>query len=466
MALTATATLKVRADITTRLNLAHPKIFTAGFDRKNIFLWVRILNKTTEKLEKVLEIIKHTKWSGIIYCSSIKAVSEVYDYLQSQAISVGKYTGQMNSGEREIEQNAFMNDGYKVMVATNAFGMGIDKSNIRFIIHYNFPWSIESYYQEVGRAGRDGKQSIAMVIASYQDEKTQEYFIQNAHPTKEDIRKFYEYLYEWYSQWEGKWESILKTQYVMAKESGIQSDQLVSSIIKLLEKYGILEKWVLGSKLEEWFRGKGITLTQEKRVFAHILIDWKHQELLEKEAYDKLAHIKKMLFNSSCRKRYVLSYFGDEEDLKKIGKNCGMCDVCTGKVQQAPIKTSVHSEIIIWKKERTKKSSKSNTYQETLELFYEKKTPAQIAKIRDIGIQTIEDHLLELYTTKRLSFWEIATLVDLDHIKTVHEIVLKYFKGSVEKLKPVKEKCELLGMTKISYWEIKMTLAMMERREI
>lgn len=467
MALTATATEKVRADITTRLHLTKPQIFTAGFDRENIFLAVRILNKTVEKLDKAMEIINQIKGSGIIYCSSRKAVGEVYDHLQTRGISVWKYTWEMQGEEREREQNRFMNDEYKVMVATNAFGMGIDKSDIRFVIHYNFPWSIESYYQEVGRAGRDGKKSVWVVIASYQDEKTQEYFIENTYPTKEEIIQFYNYLYQPFALWEGKWEIILKTQYVMASESGIKSDMRVSSILKLFEKYGILEKGVEQSKMAEGFRGRGLTLTQEKRVFSHILIDWKHQELLEKEAYDKLAHIKKMLFNShTCRKRYILSYFGDELDLKKIGDNCAMCDVCTGKVQVSVPKPTWEIISSPKKSKSTKKGSKKSTYDETLELFENGKTLKEIAVIRDIGLQTIEDHIIELYATGKLPLMHILKLVDLKTIKLIMTIINTSFAGKVEKLKEVKEKWESEWRGEVKYFDIKVCIAMMRRRDI
>ena len=96
---------------------------------------------------------------------------------------------------REQEQNTFMNGGYKAIVATNAFGMGIDKSDIRFVLHYNLPGSIENYYQEVGRAGRDGEKSYGVVLASYGDTKIQEFFIENTYPTKQEVLQVYDTLY-------------------------------------------------------------------------------------------------------------------------------------------------------------------------------------------------------------------------------------------------------------------------------
>jgi superfamily II DNA helicase RecQ len=255
----------------------------------------------------------------------------------------------------------------------------------------------------------------------------------------------------------------------MAVESWLKSDQLTSSIIKILEKYGVLEKWVLGSKLEEWFRGKWVTLTQEKRSFAHVLIDWKHQELLEKEAYDKLAHIKKMLFQNACRKKYILSYFGDEQDLKKIEKNCGMCDICTGKSQHTTIRVPIVWEVRIASRGRTSgksRTKKEDTYTTTLMHLKEWKNILEIAKERSMWITTIESHVVELYISKRFSLVEILKHTDLSKIKIVKHIIDTCMQGSVEKLRPLKEELEKKGYTLISYWDIKVTLAMIEKRDI
>jgi len=196
IALTATATKKVRADIMERLGLDKVAEFIYGFDRKNIIMLVREIPKKEEKLEKVAEIIEKTPGSGIVYAASIKNVEEVYNYLKTRGVSVGKYTGSMDTLSRELGQNDFMDSTTRVVVATNAFGMGIDKKDIRFVIHYNLPGSVESYYQEIGRAGRDGKMSIAVILASFTDTKIQEFFVENSNPDQEEILEFYDYLYE------------------------------------------------------------------------------------------------------------------------------------------------------------------------------------------------------------------------------------------------------------------------------
>ncbi len=328
VALTATATQKVREDIVERLGLTKYRSFISGFDRKNITIIVREISAKDEKQAKVLEVIEKTPGTGIIYCSSRKHVMELSDFLISKGIKAGIYKGDLSPEVREQEQNKFMNDEYKVIVATNAFGMWIDKKDIRFVLHYNLPGSIENYYQEVGRAGRDGKKSFWIVLASYGDTKIQEFFIDNTYPSKKQILEFYDYLYKGYTLWEAKGLQIAKTYYTMASESAVGSDMLVGSIIKILEKYNILQRWFNKQVEENNFRGRGLTLLQEKRQHSHILVDWTRQTLLKEEAYYKLDQMKQLLFYPSCRKSFILEYFGDEEDLKTLWDNCKACDYC------------------------------------------------------------------------------------------------------------------------------------------
>ena len=174
-AFTATATEKVRDDIRSMLQLKDPYVQITGFDRKNLYYTVTEPSKKDSALLKMLKDYKGM--SGIVYCATRKKVELVYELLLEHGIPVTRYHAGLSDAERQSNQDDFTYDRREVMVATNAFGMGIDKSNVRFIIHYNMPKDIESYYQEAGRAGRDGERADCHLLFGRQDILTQQYFI-------------------------------------------------------------------------------------------------------------------------------------------------------------------------------------------------------------------------------------------------------------------------------------------------
>lgn len=182
-AFTATATQKVRQDICRILELQQPLEQTTGFDRPNLYFEVQVLAEK-EKYEVLCDYLRrHSDASGIVYCSTRKKVDAVYTRLTADGFHPARYHAGLDAEIRQQGQDDFLFDRARVMVATNAFGMGIDKSNVSFVIHYNMPLDLESYYQEAGRAGRDGQPADCILLYSPGDVRTGNFLIDNAEPS-------------------------------------------------------------------------------------------------------------------------------------------------------------------------------------------------------------------------------------------------------------------------------------------
>ena len=166
-AFTATATEEVKNDILCTLNLEDPKVVITGFDRKNLYYSVENIRRKDDFVMDYID--RHPTESGIIYCSTRKNVDNLFELLFQKGVAVTRYHAGLNNETRKKNQDDFIYDRTPVIIATNAFGMGIDKSNVRYVIHYNMPQSMENYYQEAGRAGRDGENSQCVLLFSAQD---------------------------------------------------------------------------------------------------------------------------------------------------------------------------------------------------------------------------------------------------------------------------------------------------------
>src|SRR5258706_8616531 len=179
IALTATATDEVRADIIHQLQMKEPCVYVTGFDRPNLRYESRSIAKVKDKDEELVKLLRGETASGIVYCATRKNVDAVTSLLSANLTDrpIFPYHAGMDTAARTANQEQFMQTPRSIAVATNAFGMGINKPDIRFVVHYNLPGTLEAYYQEAGRAGRDGRPARCMILFSYQDRYTQEFFI-------------------------------------------------------------------------------------------------------------------------------------------------------------------------------------------------------------------------------------------------------------------------------------------------
>ena len=314
VALTATATPEVRADIARVLDLRDPFITIRGFQRPNLSLNVTHTKKADEKYARLKQIIKEFK-TGIIYCSTRKKVEEVGDTLREMKVKAIQYHGGLDDSEREDRQNKFISKKHDVAVATNAFGMGIDRSDVRFVVHYDIPGSVEAYYQEAGRAGRDGEPSWCELFFNFADTKTQDFFIDGANPTAEVITSIYQALLN-------KADSNHEVEASiddLTDYAGLKNSMAVSSALGHLSRAGYIERYDIPGR-----RIRGTRLLQPNVLARHLKLD--ATALRDKERRDrgKLKAMIDLCYDEQrCRQEQILAYFGESES-----QPCGTCDIC------------------------------------------------------------------------------------------------------------------------------------------
>ncbi|MBI4641418.1 MAG: RecQ family ATP-dependent DNA helicase, partial [Candidatus Tectomicrobia bacterium] len=310
IALTATATREVRDDIVTSLKLRNPKIFLAGFQRKNLHLRVMTVTSEREKLKRVKDLLDEAGGAGIFYAATRKKVEMLTEHLKSISLNAEGYHAGMDDRERNAVQDRFMKGASDIVVATNAFGMGIDRSDLRFVIHYDIPKTVEAYYQEAGRAGRDGEQSYCTLLFNHADVYIQEFFIEKSYPFPKVIQDLYRTLTRYP-------EALGMTPFQLASRLTSTSHELeVSAALKILEESGYIEA------------GPDIRIIGEKVNPSRLDIDY--QGLARRAEHDR-AKLKQMVgyaYHRGCRSHYILTYFGDEE-----AQICGGCDNCLHPIE-------------------------------------------------------------------------------------------------------------------------------------
>lgn len=241
-AFTATATPEVVKDIVEQLNLKKPEIFVRGFERENLHLQAY---QTKNKKQKCFDLIKYFGTPAIVYTSSRKLTEEIAEYLNMKGIRSSYYHAGLHAIERKKIQESFINNEIRAIAATNAFGMGIDKADIRLVIHYNTPGSIENYYQEIGRAGRNGKDAFAILLHDKRDINIQNYFISNSYPRKEDIQTIYKAICDYNRAAEGtlpEKELVIDKEYISNYLKKEISTGILHASLKQLENAGYIRR--------------------------------------------------------------------------------------------------------------------------------------------------------------------------------------------------------------------------------
>ncbi len=310
---TATATPEVRKDITEFLQLEDPAVFVTGFARPNLSFRVFHAAKRADKYSRISELVEREK-KGIIYCATRKRVEEVAERLASWEIPHVAYHGGLDDGTRERQQTDFMQGKVDVAVATNAFGMGIDRSDIRFVAHFDLPGSVEAYYQEAGRAGRDGMPAVCELLYNYADRKTQDFFIDGVNPTPETIREVYAYL---------RSEALPGAEVYISIEDiaegiSLRNNMQVGSSLKALVDGHYIERFEVPGQ-----RIRGTRLAQPEMPAHDVQLDT--VRILEKRRRDesKLEAIIAYANSMGCRQVWMQQFFGE-----KTAEPCGTCDEC------------------------------------------------------------------------------------------------------------------------------------------
>jgi ATP-dependent DNA helicase RecQ len=333
-AFTATATPEVRRDILTHLDLREPREFVAGFARPNLKLVIRPVANEAEKYERLHGLIREHK-TGIVYCATRKRVEAVAETLQLAGISSILYHGGMGDDERERAQNAFMQGQRDIVVATNAFGMGIDRADIRFVAHFEVPGSVEAYYQEAGRAGRDGEAATCELLFNHADTRVQEFFIEGSNPPPAFIIETYEMLRRGA---DAKHELQLSLKDMAERVETDGNDMMLGSALHILDREGYIDRFDIPGR-----RVRGTRLLKAELSGSQLKLDI--AKLQEKERRDR-AKLRTMIdfaYSRDCRQERILRYFGESNPAR-----CGNCDVCLETVE--PTREPDDAEVLIVRK--------------------------------------------------------------------------------------------------------------------
>ncbi|MDB4988829.1 MAG: hypothetical protein JWN04_4007, partial [Myxococcaceae bacterium] len=326
LALTATATPEMVGDILKQLGSEDARIVSTGVERTNLSLEVLRAPRAGQKREQLLALLEEEQGTGIVYVATVKKAIELHSWLLSKNITAGLYHGKLRPKEREDAQHRFMAGEVHVMVATNAFGLGIDKQDLRFVVHFNFPDSLETYYQEAGRAGRDGEPARAVLLYRLEDKRLQSYFLGGKYPRRDESMRVLEQLHALSKNERGK-QAVKLTALALATEI---TERHTKVIVAQLESAGIVQRE----------RGKVIPLreVQSEAELDGLLTEYETKRKTDRE---RLELMMRYAQSARCRTQYLAQYFGEE-----ASDHCLHCDNCKARTAPAPAPAAVTAEAV------------------------------------------------------------------------------------------------------------------------
>ena len=316
LALTATATAEVIAEIRAVLEMDEAEVISSSTERPNLHLAVFPTVNTDAKLARLGSLLEQEKGSGIVYTASVRTAEQLYTWLKEHDVAVARYHGKLAAREREEMQDAFMRDEARVMVATKAFGLGIDKPDIRFVFHFEFPDSLESYAQEAGRAGRDGETARAVLLYRLEDRRIQSYFLGGRYPKVEEVQAVLAVLEAAArppaegEPAEGKHKPLPLAAKVIAEQAQV-GQRRTQVVLYLLAEAGIVKHGRKGYRMKREAGGEEL-LT--------LLQTYEERAVRDRERLEEMMHYAQ---TPGCRTQVLRAYFGEPE-----GDPCGHCDNC------------------------------------------------------------------------------------------------------------------------------------------